>query len=1765
MLNIRKRFFLLLTIVGLLFGIAACTNNDDYVRLSFDNDVYEVKVGQTIDVTPIVNKGSNVGAVTIEYTSYDDQIASYSNGKLQGLRVGETVIKVVCSEKPVAYDVATVRVVANSLPEVEFEPLQQNMLKGTTQTLKYHFVPEYGNALMSFTSANPEIATIDENGVITGVAKGTAVIIARATDELDSSQYRDYTFVVEVLEADFAITYELNGGTNDPTNPAGYNVLNLPIILKDATKLGHNFVGWYDNPEFSGSPIMEIAANSTGDMTLYAKWEVSVFDITYELNGGINASENPDSYDVNKLPLVLGEPTKTGYNFLGWYLDDEKIDSIVEGTTGEIKLVAQWEIATYNITFDLVGGSWQDLTGIEWPYNRDRNQMVADFIVDFNKHSGKTVAADGSDFFARSWMADGSSAGYKFLTSTEYGSKWGWLLDFINDNRLANGKTALNENDNQAEARGELHNFLNACAPGDKGGNASYGCDYSTEEGTTGFWLYMVDLEEVSVPKTYTVESEDIILPEIAYKMGYTFLGWFLNGEKVEKIVKGTTGDLNFVAEWEIVEYTIEYNLNGGLFDIYLYSSREEMVDDFLTDAMAYYNKDKKPNCMVDDSGTQVGFANVFTAIYGIFSSEEYGAKWAWLKEYIIYTATDAKASLESGSEAYWRYSLGAFLFEDHRASWPASADYTNDELANGFWSLLLKEGAVGPQYTYTVNDEVILLTPTKDGYKFLGWFDNAEGLGNPITEISKDAEEDITLYALWQDETINFDVTYVLNGGNTKWDSRDALIAEFLSDFSSIAGKTITAANFTTAAREAEFNALIKDDAMWAKWKWLFEFIASTDKHEKAPDFYNKVLNDRDGSDPDNKWFLTRDFAGFVNKTIGNFWFSVSPVDYSLFVNADGFWNLIETEYKDVDTNTLLTPYRPYYVFEGWYDNPELTGNPVKVIESDCTLYAKWSKQTVTLTYVIGDVDATIDQPEVLVHVSDSFDLVTPTYDDRYLKFNGWYLEPECINPVTKVNEYTNSDLMVYASWTEIDGYTINYVLNGGSLIYEDRDALLADFLKDYNEAMGKSYQTTADIPTGAFADIDYHTFFTKVLSDGTNIRGKWLWLAEYLLELSKRDLASNNCNVLGLTALINNNAYTGDATYGLSYAFRAFLIGTTIRPGSSYSSVDHSIYENAHGFWDKLSAAENTEYLNNKGTVTLPTAYLENYKFVGWYTNPEFTGEVVTTVEDTITVYAKFVEATPVESVSIDNKITELKRYETYQLEWSINPSNANIQAVKFESSDTSVATVDNKGLITAVSNGTVTIKMTSLSPSGKTDEFTFEVYSPDHFDINYETNSYVEIGKSILLLADYVKRDGSKVNLVWSSLTPEIASVDAGAVTGLKAGQAVIRVALADDANIYQDFVVTVLDSNLSDALKYVLSAHESNAFLSYDLGIGAGTPAYYRDIVGSVSKLLYNEPLTINDQYYATANANEKNHGGKMSSIEFITVHYTGNMAKGSTASANANYFATNTSTSIHYVTGNDGVFSVLDDSYVAYHAGDGTSVKFEWFPTGVTYKDGDPVYPVFGITANSKFSINGTETTISVPEGTTAATKKVTDSKWINDMGLAFKIVDGQYYMGTTWWCYSQVAEGRICSKGGNLNSIGIESAVNPESNLWYTWQRTAQLVAKLMLENDLDITRVKGHHFYSAKDCPQPLLENDLEIWWKFIEMVEHEYDMLTKYKDYQFTFELDTETTAVNNNGRVVEQPLYTEVVTYTVTIDNGTTSETITLSTIVEGMYCK
>ena len=604
----------------------------------------------------------------------------------------------------------------------------------------------------------------------------------------------------------------------------------------------------------------------------------------------------------------------------------------------------------------------------------------------------------------------------------------------------------------------------------------------------------------------------------------------------------------------------------------------------------------------------------------------------------------------------------------------------------------------------------------------------------------------------------------------------------------------------------------------------------------------------------------------------------------------------------------------------------------------------------------------------------------------------------------------------------------------------------------------------------------------------------------------------------------------------------------------------------------------------------VDLPVLSLKNgLDFLGWYDNAELTGNPITKITATDkgnkTFYAKWEAETKVEKLDI-NMVDELLLFTTHQLQWTISPEDATEKEIEFFSSNKDVATINSKGFITALANGktTITIKVYGNRELDMTVELT--VYIDSYINASYESASYVEKGGKVKLLAEVIRKDFTTAKPSWSSLTPEIATVDQnGEVNAVAEGIAKIVASDPQDANLKFEFVVVVVDKMPTGILDLALRSNVSNVFTRYDLNIGG---EYNTDIFGSVSKLLANSPLNKNSNYYATSNKTTATYG-TMQSIEFITVHYTGNMASGSTAKANANYFANSSSVSIHYTTGNDGVYYCLDETQAAWHAGDSGALKqvgeFKWIPTGVNVKSADPMYPVFTISNDFYYEINGTKTTVKVPkpwnydgrntdhtfnsDGTISSkssysypfTNRPAES-FINDQGLPFKIVNGQYYMGTTWWCYTQVHEGRICSTGGNRNSIGIESCVNEGSDLWWTWQKTAQLVADIMERNKLDITRVRGHHFYSAKNCPQPMLENDMEIWWEFLELVEAEYELLTKYKGYTVSIKSNNPD-IVDDNGRIIKQPNQTTCVTYTMTLSNGTDTQSITLASIIKGMY--
>ena len=759
---------------------------------------------------------------------------------------------------------------------------------------------------------------------------------------------------------------------------------------------------------------------------------------------------------------------------------------------------------------------------------------------------------------------------------------------------------------------------------------------------------------------------------------------------------------------------------------------------------------------------------------------------------------------------------------------------------------------------------------------------------------------------------------------------------------------------------------------------------------------------------------------------------------------------------------------------------------------------------------------------------------------------------------------------------------YTITYDLDGGNFVggYTSTATIGDDFYNDFIKYADGTYASESTVTEPAkelFQDQSHPSVKTALAN--SEMLAKWNWLWVYMLAHLKEYNADQTSSYITDTYPVLERMINGDTTAindnaNARTSIRSYLHGLInsmkgcgdANPTFAKYSPDFSLPEVQEGL---LKNQYNLTVTLDNG-ADLPVPVREGYTFKGW---EDKNGKVVTTAKANGIHKAVWEETNPVTKIEISNKVKEIGLYDTYQLEWVLTPGDAGEQRVKFTSSDESIATIDFDGLITTHKVGKVTFTIISLSKDGHTDTMEVEVFTPGYFDISYETVSYVNVGESIKLNASYIDRNRNELEVEWSSLDTTAATVDAeGYVTGLKVGTVKIRATVKGQADKYQDFVVTVINDELSEIMNLILNSHESNIFVKHDLPIGAGTPNYYSDIFGSVSDLLFNKELEIDNTYNQKTNQKygDTLEDRVMESIEFITVHYTAGFNPGADAEAHGEWFSQDLSsnnTSIHYSTGNDGIYKGLDEKYAAAHAGDGGATDadyfFGWTETNVEVLDTDPKFPVTTITENATFAINGRDSGVKVPEETKFGRGFVTDSKWLNNQGIAISVKDGKYRIGTTWWCYTQISEGRICSKGGNGNSIGIESAVNKGSDLWYTWQITAQLVADIMERYDLDITKVKGHHFFSAKDCPQPMLENDMEIWWKFIEMVEAENAKINIAEGYEIEFSCDSE--LVNDKGRLVGQALTSQVITYTVTITKDGQSQSIELASIIEGSYNK
>lgn len=127
-------------------------------------------------------------------------------------------------------------------------------------------------------------------------------------------------------------------------------------------------------------------------------------------------------------------------------------------------------------------------------------------------------------------------------------------------------------------------------------------------------------------------------------------------------------------------------------------------------------------------------------------------------------------------------------------------------------------------------------------------------------------------------------------------------------------------------------------------------------------------------------------------------------------------------------------------------------------------------------------------------------------------------------------------------------------------------------------------------------------------------------------------------------------------------------------------------------------------------------------------------------------------------------------------------------------WSSSDGSVASVDEEGVVSGKSKGEAVITVTAVD-GGYTAECRVRVYQPVT-ELRMDNRSVtVDTGNDIQLTATILPYDADNKSIVWSSDNPDVADVNGkGVVTGVKAGQTVIR-ATSEDEGISDFCVVTV----------------------------------------------------------------------------------------------------------------------------------------------------------------------------------------------------------------------------------------------------------------------------------------------------------------------------------------------------------------------------------
>jgi uncharacterized repeat protein (TIGR02543 family) len=277
-------------------------------------------------------------------------------------------------------------------------------------------------------------------------------------------------------------------------------------------RTGYAFAGWFSAADGGEAYVWPLRL--TESFTVHAHWTALRYAIAYNLNGG-NNGDNPSGYTVEDLPLVLQDPAREGYRFLGWHDNGRFIGNptteIPTGSLGAKTFHARWTESVYTVQYEANGG-----TGAMEPSSHVYNES-------------KTLAANAfarSGYVFREWTAEPDGSGEAY----------------------ADGERVVNLSSLDGSAVPLYARWNHAITYNLNGGSSN---PPRNDDNPTGY------------------AAEDLPLElQAPARDGYSFQGWHdndgLSGSPISAIPAGSAGAKTFHARWSLNTYAIKYELYGG-------------------------------------------------------------------------------------------------------------------------------------------------------------------------------------------------------------------------------------------------------------------------------------------------------------------------------------------------------------------------------------------------------------------------------------------------------------------------------------------------------------------------------------------------------------------------------------------------------------------------------------------------------------------------------------------------------------------------------------------------------------------------------------------------------------------------------------------------------------------------------------------------------------------------------------------------------------------------------------------------------------------------------------------------------------------------------------------------------------------------------------------------------------------------------------------------------------------------------------------------